>query len=142
MSTKRTGRRIALATGLCVLVIGLAVIVSYREEIRTSYVLWKNFERVPDYERGYTDYRHRATGMLFLRLPGGKVFVPTYDPPKVEIGPFLIAKRKVSKADWENVLGQSPVWVKHDILGRRTKRVNPSEGGARCAQSVMNWPRD
>ena len=105
MTTRRRGKRIALTTGLCVVVIGLAVMVWYREEIRTSYSLWKTFERLPDNERGYAEYRHRATGMVFVKLPGGKVFVPTYDPPRVEIGPFLIAKQKVSAADWQRIFG-------------------------------------
>ena len=98
MNTRRRGKRIALITDVCVLVIGLAAIVWYRAEIRASYTLWVNFERLPDNERGYAEYRHRATGMLFVRLPGGKVFVPSYDPPRVEIGPFLIAKQNVSEA--------------------------------------------
>ena len=68
MKTRRRGRRIAVTTGLCVLLIGLAVIVWYREEIRASYALWVNFERLPDNERGYAEYRHRATGMLFVPL--------------------------------------------------------------------------
>ena len=106
--TTRRGRRIALITGICVLVTGLAAIVWYRAEIRASYALWVNFERLPDNARGYAEYRHRATGMPFVRLPGGKVFVPTYDPPRVEIGPFLIAKQKVSAADWKRILGQDP----------------------------------
>jgi len=106
MSAGRRGMR-AESTGL------------YREEIRASYVLWVNFERLPDNERRFPEYRHRATGMVFVRLPGGKVFVPSYDPPRVEIGPFLVAKQKVSKADWETALGQYPVWVDQDLRGSR-----------------------
>ena len=45
--------------------------------------------------------------MLFVRLPGGKVFVPTCDPPKVEIGPFLIAKQG-NQAAWKNILRRIP----------------------------------
>lgn len=97
----------ALVLGLCVLVVGLAIVSSYREEIRASYTLWKNFERLGNGETGYPEYRHRTTGMVFVKLPGGKVFVPTYDPPRVEIPPFLIAVRTVQPADWERVLGSS-----------------------------------
>ena len=58
MSTGARGRRTALTTGLCVLVVGLAIVVWYREEIRTSYLLGKNFEPLPNNKRGYAEYRH------------------------------------------------------------------------------------
>ncbi len=105
MKTRRRGKRIAITTGLCVLLIGLAVIVWYREQIQVSCVLWVNFERLPNNNRGCAEYRHRATGMLFVRSPGMSTYVGPYEPPKVEISPFLIAKRKVTRSDWQKVLG-------------------------------------
>ena len=139
MNARRRGRRIAITTGLCVLLIGLAIVLWYREEIRASYVLWKNFERLPDNERGYAEYRHRTTGMLFVSLPGGKVFVPTYDPPRVEIGAFLIAKQKVSEADWEHQLGQSPVWVNQDLRGSQ-ELVTLESCQEFCAKVALSLP--
>lgn len=143
MVTRRRGRTIALASGLCVLVVGLVVVAGYDEEIHASYVLWKHFERLASNKRGCPEYRHRTTGMVFVKLPGGEVFVPTYDPPKVEIRPFLIATRTVEQADWENALGQYPVWIETGLPGnRRLETVSLKSCQEFCTATDLTLPND
>lgn len=40
-------------------------------ELAAWYRTWTLFERIPDNAQGYREYRHRRTGIVFVRIPGG-----------------------------------------------------------------------
>ncbi len=66
---KRT-RVVLLVTGILAVVL-VAAVVRYRDELVAWYAFWRDFEGLGKNEQGYPEYRHRQTGIVFVRLPGG-----------------------------------------------------------------------
>jgi hypothetical protein len=65
---KRKNRRIAIATSaVAIVVLGLAVYLGW-----PHLVFWYQFAPLGLNAKGYLEYRHRQTGIIFVRLPGGK----------------------------------------------------------------------
>ena len=71
MKTTKRGKRIAL--GAAAILLGLAVLigVAYRNELQSWYEFHRDFESLPANAQGYPEYRHRQTGIVFVRVPGG-----------------------------------------------------------------------
>jgi formylglycine-generating enzyme required for sulfatase activity len=65
--------------------------------------------------QGYEEYRHKKTGMVFVRIPGG-VFLMGSDtgrqdqkpPHEVMVGEVLVAKYEVTRGVWLKVMGKDP----------------------------------
>jgi len=86
---------------------------------------WR-FEALEENEQGYLQYRHRRTGIIFVRLPGGRCYLGTqdlhprgqnHDPDsqinerplhRVVLSPFLLARHEVTQAQWISVMGYNP----------------------------------
>lgn len=77
--------------------------------------------------QGLAEYRHEMTGILFVRIPGGKSSMgsPRDEPGRrpdegpaheVELGPFLLAKHEVTQAQWELVMGKNPSYFRGSDL--------------------------
>ena len=77
MNRKKKGKRVALVAGAVVLLVIALIAVYYRPEIRAWYVLATQFERLPANKQGYLEYRHKQTGIVFVRLPGGEFLMGT-----------------------------------------------------------------
>jgi formylglycine-generating enzyme required for sulfatase activity len=95
---------------------------------REHLLFWWRFERLGANAQGYGEYRHRRTGIVFVKLPGGRFWMGAqkedpagrnYDPEAeenespvhaVELSPLLIAKREVTQAQWRAVMGENPSW--------------------------------
>ena len=75
------------------------------------------FEPLGANAQGFSEYRHRQTGIVMVKLPGGKVWIggqradpngQNYDPHagdhetvcEVTVAPFLIGKYEVTRAQW------------------------------------------
>ncbi len=111
MRTRRRGRRIALITGVCVLVIGVALVGWYHNELQTWYLFWKQFESLGKNDQGYPEYRHRQFGIVMVRVPGGTFTMgspedeegrhPYEKQHEVSLSPFLIAKYGAPGEAWE-----------------------------------------
>ena len=71
MSLERRGKGPTLAAGAAVLLVGLALLVYFSDELKGWYVVWTSFERIETNPQGYAEFRHRRTGIVFVRLPGG-----------------------------------------------------------------------
>ncbi len=87
---------------------------------------WWLFEPLGPNAQGYTEYRHRKTGIVFVSLPGGKFWMgaqktdpngQNYDPEawegnsfvhEVALSPFVIGKFEVTQEQWRRVLGTNP----------------------------------
>ena len=125
---KRRGRRIAISAMIIgLLVSGLATLLAW-----SHLLFWYRFAPLGLNAQGYREYRHRQTGIVFVRLPGGKFWMgaqrtdPTgrnYDPEaeddegpvhEVALGPFLIGKNEVTQAKWQLVMGSNPSNFKGD----------------------------
>jgi len=119
---KAKGKRIAIGTGLiAAAVLAVSVVVAW-PHIYFFYL----FASLGPNAQGYPEYRHRQTGIVFVRLPGGKFWMgaqatdpngQNYDPEaaddeapvhEVTLSPFLIAKTEVTQAQWKRVIGSNP----------------------------------
>ena len=119
---KRRGRIVAILTGaVTITVLGVA-----------AYLEWPNlcfryrFEPLGANTYGLPEYRHRQTGIVFVRLPGGTFWMGAqkedpkghnYDPEaqedegpvhEVTLSPFLIAKYEVTQRQWTRVMEANP----------------------------------
>ncbi len=134
---KRNKSRTGLLT-ICVLaVIFLAVAWAYRRELRAWYLFVTRFERLPENQQGYPEYRHRQTGVVMVRVLKGtfvmgspqderelvlegagergsdskkiKEYTDREHPQHdVPLSAFLIAKYELSQSAWEGFMGQNP----------------------------------
>src|SRR6266545_4606769 len=123
---KTKGWSVALASGILVaIVFALAAWLSL-PHIR-FYLLFAPLGRN---EQGFREYRHRKTGIVFVRLPGGKFWMgaqkknrnkSNYDPGaeddegpvhQVTLTPFLITKFEVTQGQWQAAMGSNPARFK------------------------------
>jgi len=122
ISMRTTGRRITIGAGLAaVVVICCAAWVGW-----PHLLFWYRFKYLALNAQGYPEYRHRGTGMVFVRLPGGEFSMgsPTGErgrmPEEVQhlvtLSPFLIAKYEVTQAQWRAVMGNNPSGFRGDDL--------------------------
>jgi len=121
MPTRR-GKTIALMVGaVAVAVLAVAVWLSW-PQLR----FWWRFESIGMNAEGFPEYRHRQTGIIFVRVPGGTFWMgaqaedpkgPNYDPDarknegpvhEVTLSPFLMAKYEVRQTEWDRVMGSNP----------------------------------
>lgn len=126
MARKTKGRKTALLLGCGLLVVlGVLTWASW-DQIR--FLL--KFKSLGPNPQGYSEYRHRKTGIVFVKLPGGEFWMGRskedrerlaedlgfirqwtfIEPPrrKVTLRPFLIAKFEVSQAEWEKIMANNP----------------------------------
>jgi formylglycine-generating enzyme required for sulfatase activity len=107
------GKKIALLAGCGMAVVLYVFVQLHWEEIRFWYLLGDKFESVGKNARGYREYRHRRTGILMVKLPGGSAGMKKRLSPgtinfKVTVSPFLIGKFEVSQAEWKRVMANNP----------------------------------
>jgi formylglycine-generating enzyme required for sulfatase activity len=131
MRTSRKGRKIALLTGVALVVLVGVLAWVNRERIR--FLL--EFESLGLNAQGYPEFRHRKTDIVFVRLPGGEFWMGTSEDEgealveefvkelgeserkqivevisaeqprhKVTLRPFLIAKHEISQVEWVRVM--------------------------------------
>ena len=50
--------------GLALVVLSVAMVWTYRKEIRSWYAFRRDFEALGKTEQGYREYRHRETGIV------------------------------------------------------------------------------
>jgi formylglycine-generating enzyme required for sulfatase activity len=151
-TTKSRVKLLALVAITITVLLAAALVVAWP---RISFS-WR-FEALGRNPEGYLEYRHRQTGIRFVRLPGGTVSLgvqadnpsaPNYDPDAdpddgpvhdVTLSPFLIAKYELSVAEWKRVMGSEwgslgydsdPVaasWNGVQVFEERTGLTLPSE---------------
>ncbi len=151
MARPKKGRKVALVAGLALVVLSVAMVWTYWEEIRSWYALWRDFEALGKNAQGYPEYRHRQTGMVMVGLPGGtfEMGSPETEPDRVDnegpvhkvtLSPFLIAKYEVSQAEWKGVMGVNPSGFKGDAL----PVVNPSWEACQefCTKTGLSLPTE
>ncbi len=109
---------------MCIVFVALAV--SW-PRIVAWYEFRRQFEPLGRNVGGYPEYRHRKSGIVFVKLPGGtfRMGSPASEPehgddegPRHEVilSPFLVAKYEVTQAQWKRVMGTSPSKFKGDDL--------------------------
>jgi len=124
-----TSKRLAITTGLlAATVLAIAAWVGW-PHLR----FWYLFESLGANAQGYPEYRHRQSGIVLVRLPGGRFSMgaqkenpdgPNYDPEaaddeapvhEVTLSPFLIAKTEVTQAQWKRVMGWNPSYYTGEV---------------------------
>ena len=96
-----------------------------------QFVAWYDFlslfESIGKNEQGYPEYRHRQTGIVMVRVPGGSFSMgsPVTETErqenegpvhKVMLSPFLISKYEVTQEQWIRIMGRNPSQSKGDDL--------------------------
>jgi formylglycine-generating enzyme required for sulfatase activity len=88
----------------------------FKAEIEFWLMLLMNFDRLPINVQGCREYRHRETGIVFVRLPDGRARTGGLENERgrgyqqaadqqVTVRGFLIAKYEVTVGEWERVMG-------------------------------------
>ena len=135
-----TGRKLCLLAGTAVLLLlsvsGLVFWKEVTSGIREWWRLRASFDRLPDNAQGHREYRHRKTGLVFVRIPGGSFLmgasreeisalfpvVPGIQRKAnfpdghakqekqhhVTLNSFLIAKYEVTQKQWMDLMGGIP----------------------------------
>jgi formylglycine-generating enzyme required for sulfatase activity len=108
--------------GAGVVVLGIA---SFDELAAAIRFAWQ-FERLGRNAQGCLEYRHRQTGIVFVKLPGGAFLMGSPEDEdgrsteefqhQVALSAFLIAKYEVTQAEWRRVMGSEPAWSKGEDL--------------------------
>lgn len=134
MAKTTKGRNAALVVGGVVVVLLGVVFWQYWPHIQ---FYWK-FAPLGFNEQGLPEYRHRKTGIVLVRVPGGTFWMgaqkddpegPNYDRDaiaemegpvhKVRLSPFLIGKCELTQEEWGAVMGYNPSVFKRRALGLR-----------------------
>jgi formylglycine-generating enzyme required for sulfatase activity len=129
MSSKASGPRgkkvvLALLPAMLGVVVVLAM-ASFDDLAAAIRFAWR-FERLARNAQGCLEYRHRQTGMVLVKVPGGAFLMGSPEEEEdrrddelqhqVTLSPFLIAKHEVTQAQWRQVMGTDPSRFKGDDL--------------------------
>ena len=108
------------------------------------------FESVGRNEQGYPEYRHRQTGIVMVRVPGGSFLMgnaggperqPNDVPPHtVNVSSFLIAKTELTQGHWSSVMRANP--SKHQELDLPVQWLTWEECKDFCKKTGLNLPTE
>jgi formylglycine-generating enzyme required for sulfatase activity len=109
MRARRRGKGAAWLAGLAVLAVGAGMALLNLDRIRAELRLHREFEGLGKNPQGYGVYRHRQTGLRFVRLPGGTFLMGSPEDEdgrredefqhRVTVSPFLIAEHGFDEFD-------------------------------------------
>ena len=97
---------------------------------------WWLFESLGKNRQSFPEYRHRETGIVFVKVPGGTFRMGSPETEEwrhqkeaqrdVALSPFLIAKYEVTQAEWKDVMGDYDRLFEGDAFPARAspKRTN------------------
>ncbi len=97
----------------------ICTVAIYWQTIVEWYEFQSEFETLPINAQGLREYKHSRTGIIFVKIPGGKFMMGSPENEKgrsileepqqeVTLPSFLIAKYEVSQEQWEKVMGSNP----------------------------------
>ena len=109
------------------------------------------FAFVKKNKQGYPEYTHEKTGIIFVKLPGGKFQMgsPEDEPNRfhnegpvheVTLSSFLIAKHEVTQTQWKRVMGTSPSHFKGDDLP--VEKVSWNDCQEFCKKTGLSLPTE
>ena len=137
---KTRGKRVVIVAGTFLVVLLLGTVWLSWDHIR----FWWRFEPLGNNEQGYPEYRHRQTGIVMVRVPGGTFWMSSKkeeeeqiiseyarhvgrkraggaksvaaEQPrhKVTVGSFLIAKYELRQSIWAKFMGSNRFGLKGD----------------------------
>jgi formylglycine-generating enzyme required for sulfatase activity len=145
---KRRGRRVAVGvTALAIFVLGVATWQAWR--LWPKIVFRWRFEALGANAAGYPEYRHRQTGIVMGRLPGGTFPMgsPEGEPwhesdegpvHEVTLSPFLISKFEVTQGESDAVMGSYPSYF-NGTKDADGNAVNPPDRRDRLPVEQVSW---
>lgn len=109
---------ILLSAGLLSLVT-IGTVALFWQPLIAWYKFQSEFEMLPVNAQGLPEYKHRQTGIIFVKVPGGKFMMGSpegevgrfeHEGPvhEVAISAFLISKFEVSQGQWQRVMKNNP----------------------------------
>jgi formylglycine-generating enzyme required for sulfatase activity len=119
--TQLRGRKLAFTAGA----VACTVLVAGAWTTWPHLRFWWLFEPLGLNAQGQAEYRHRRTGIVLVRVPGGTFWMgaqktdpdaPNFDPEahesegpvhEVTLSPFLIGKYELTQAEWVAVMGSN-----------------------------------
>ncbi|MCZ6794362.1 MAG: formylglycine-generating enzyme family protein [Planctomycetota bacterium] len=124
MSSRRR-RKLALLVSLAGIALLSFAASWYGSDLARWYEFVCLFERLGSKPQGFSEYRHRQTGIVMVRIPGGSFAMgspeseeeswsnerPRHRP---QLKPFLLAKYELSQAEWLRLMGTNPSAFKAD----------------------------
>jgi formylglycine-generating enzyme required for sulfatase activity len=146
---KATGKRVAGFVGILTF-----ILLSGATLVAWPHLVFRfQFERLGTNAQGLPEFRHKRSGIVFVRVPGGEfrmgssaediqTFSLAHEPPQrdVRVRSFLLAKYEVTQAEWQAVMGNTPSMTKGDNLP--VERVSWDDTKEFCSQlSVGNAGR-
>ncbi len=135
-------KRIVVAVVFCLLAAAVSAFLG-RDEIAHWRQFRSLFEALGRNAQGHAEYRHRHSGIVFVRISGGMFMVGSlkdeldafvrggssnpkktadefaareFPPHPVDLSPYLIAKYEVSQAEWKRIMGNNPSTFQGDTL--------------------------
>ena len=134
--------------GLSLLLV--VMVVANHRSLSRELELWRRFESLGRNRFGLREYRHRATGIVFIYLPGGDTWLGSPQSEseradgeelrRVRLSPFLLAKYETTRAEWGVVMGESASVEEHRDLP--VTDVNWNDCAAFCSAAGFALPSD
>lgn len=99
----------------------------YWQPLFAWYEFQCEFETLPVNAQGLPEYKHRQTGIIFVKIPGGTFMMGSPEDEvgqRIDEGPihevklsnFLIGKYEITQAQWMEIMGNNPSHFKGDHL--------------------------
>ncbi len=138
----------ALRVFVFLTVVGVLPLLSCREYVTP---VTPDFTPLGKNAQGYEEFREERTGIVFVKLPGGKFQMgsPASEAERhddegpvheVTLSPFLIAKYEVTQAQWKRVMGTSPSHFKGKDLP--VEQVSWGECQEFCKKTGLSLPTE
>jgi len=129
-------------------VVGVLPLLSCRPPVTPESI---EFTSLGKNAQGFEEFREEQTGIVFVKLPGGKFQMRSpaseakpdgneYPVHEVTLSPFLIAKYEVTQAQWKRVMGTSPSYFKGDELP--VEKVSWNDCQEFCKNTGLSLPTE
>ncbi len=153
MINKLKSYRIQLITvifAIAALVTVITIYLIYDSKL-DAFQLRKDFSKAGINAQGLMEYKHKKTGILFVKVPSGSFLMGSPEselyrhsnegPQKmIHLKSFLVAKYEVSQKIWKNVMGSNPSFNKRDHFPVEGVSWNDSKNF--CRKSNLSLPTE
>ncbi len=154
MKSKKHGKLIFLTTGFVLILLVVVIIGTNLTQIQFWLEIREEFDSLGKNDQGYSEYRHRTTGIVFVSLPGGTFQMGSPDSDskaneeekpqhKVTLSPFLIAKYELTQKEWNTVISKwTPQSAGNMKEGLPISGASWADGTQFCRKALLALPTE